>query len=121
MATRLSSYPGIAGRRNNKYGNKRTEVDGILFDSAAEAARYSVLKILVRTGHISNLERQKSFDLVVNDILIARYRCDFTYDDARTGEHIVEDVKSAATITPVYKLKRSLMRALHGITISEVT
>lgn len=33
-------------KKLSKYGNKKTEVDGIKFDSAKEAKRYSELKLL---------------------------------------------------------------------------
>ena len=36
-----------------KYGNKKTEVDGITFDSKAEARRYLALKTLQAGGYIS--------------------------------------------------------------------
>lgn len=34
----------------SKYKNKKTEVDGIMFDSLKEARRYGELKLLVRGG-----------------------------------------------------------------------
>ena len=35
-------------------------------------------------------------------------------------QHVIEDVKSPATATPLYKLKRKLAEACHSITITEV-
>ena len=56
-----------------------------------------------------------SFKLVVNGTLIARYRADFVY--IRGGRRVVEDAKGFRD--RVYKLKRALMLACHGIEILE--
>ena len=46
------------------------------------------------------------------------YRADFSYIEK--GVYVVEDVKGGeATKTPVYKLKKALMRYFHGIEIKE--
>ena len=42
----------------NKFFNKKTEADGILFDSAREAARYKILKEMQKKGEITALELQ---------------------------------------------------------------
>ena len=39
----------------SKYGNKKTEVDGITFDSKKEAHRYEVLRFYEENGLISDL------------------------------------------------------------------
>ena len=52
-------------KRLSKYGNKKTVVDGIAFDSQKEANRYCELKLLWRGHEIDNLKRQ------VKEIVIA--------------------------------------------------
>lgn len=99
-----------------KYRNRKTVVDGVTFDSAAEARRYGELKLLERAAQITALELQPAFRLVVNNLLICTYKADFTYQDA-ANNRIVEDVKGMKT--PVYNLKKKLMRAIHGIEIYE--
>lgn len=108
------------GGGRNKYGAKRCEVDGLSFDSKLEARRWLQLKDWQRRGLISGLIRQVEYKLEVGGILICRYRADFVYVD-QAGREIVEDVKakSGATITPAYRIKKALMRACHGITITE--
>lgn len=102
-----------------KYGNKPTVVCGEVFDSGKEAARYEQLLLLERAGHITQLRHHVRYPIEVNGIVLCEYEADFTYvDDA--GTRHVEDVKSTATMTPVYKLKRKLMAAVHGITIEEI-
>lgn len=104
----------------NKYHAIKTEIDGILFDSRKEAARYQDLKILERAGVIKMLEIQRKFDLIVNDQKICSYICDFSYYDMEKQEWIIEDTKSSATKTTVYRLKKKLMFACLGIEITEV-
>lgn len=106
----------------NKYGNKKTEIHGITFDSKAEARRYGQLLLLERAGKISGLELQPVFILIPAVVISGRkrpaikYIADFRYtDDA--GKKIVEDTKGM--LTPVYKIKRHLMMHVHGVEILE--
>jgi hypothetical protein len=107
-------------KTRSKYGSVKTELDGITFDSKAEAKRYAELKILARGGLISDLKLQPKFPLEVNGLVVATYIADFSYR-AGTQGLVIEDVKSEATKTPVYNLKKKLMKALHGIEIVEVS
>ena len=45
----------------NKYRNKKVQVDMYVFDSIRESQRYKELKLLEKTGKISNLELQPRF------------------------------------------------------------
>lgn len=113
--------------RDNKYHAKKWELDGHLFDSQKEARRYQELRFLLRTGVITDLEMQVSFLLIPaqkdeSGKVVERavtYRADFTYTDEH-GRYIVEDVKSEATRTREYIIKRKLMLKVHGIRIKEV-
>ncbi len=103
----------------SKYKNIETTIDGIRFDSKKEAARYAELKLLEQAGIITDLKCQHRFPLTVNGSNVGSYIADFTYTEK--GKLIVEDVKSLVTRRlPVYRLKRRLMDALFGITITEV-
>lgn len=101
-----------------KFRNVKTEVENIKFDSKREAERYQELRLLEAHGAISDLEIKPSFRLVVNNILICRIVPDFLYYE--NGLRIVEDVKSDATKTHLFKVKKKLLFALHGIEIREV-
>lgn len=90
--------------RQPKYHNRKTELDGITFDSQAEARRYRELQSLQKAGEIRWFSRQPSF-LLPGDI---RYRPDFIVC-GRQGEIYVEDVKGFET--PEFKLKRKLWDA----------
>lgn len=102
-----------------KYGNRKTVVDGITFDSQAEARRWSLLKLLQKGGQIKKLERQVKYLLAVEGVKIADYVADFRYIDIKRQAEVVEDVKGVKT--PVYRLKKKLMKAIYGIDIAEVS
>lgn len=102
----------------SKYRAKRVEVDGIRFDSRAEARRYGELRLLEAAGTISDLKLQVEYPIYLKGQYICTYRADFVYFDREKGEWIIEDVKGVRT--QVYRLKRRLVEASYGITITEV-
>ena len=115
------------GSSMNKYRNKKVNLDGMTFDSMKEAQRWTELKLLERAGEISFLERQPTFVLIPKQVrdgkVIERqtvYKGDFSYTDNKTGETVVEDVKSPITRTKEYILKRKMMLWEYGIIIKEV-
>ena len=105
---------------HSKFGNRITEIDGRKFASKREASRYAELKLLERIGEIVELECQPRYPLTLNGVKLATYVADFRYRVVASGEIVVEDVKSKPTITDVYRLKKKLMLALHGIALKEV-
>jgi Protein of unknown function (DUF1064) len=107
-------------RKPSKYRNRKTEYNGIQFDSQKEENRYQELLLLEQAGQIRSIQLQPRYDLVVNGNKLGFYRADFCYEETATGTLIVEDVKSPATKTPVYQLKKKLVKALYGIEIIEV-
>ena len=98
-----------------KYGNVRVEVDGVSFQSKAEAKYYSLLKLRSKAGEVDNIELQKPYALTVNGFLVCTYRADFAFDDHHEKRHRVIDVKGVQT--PEFKLKKKLMWACHRIEI----
>ena len=101
----------------NKYSNKITKVDGISFHSIRESKRYRDLKLLNDAGHISHLSLQPIFHIEINGRKICKYIADFHYIDA-SGKEIFEDVKGMKT--PVYRLKKKLVEAVHNVVITEI-
>lgn len=91
-------------KKGNKYHNEKTENYGIRFDSKKEAARFETLP---------NGERVRAI----------RYRADFCYEELNREKHwvpVVEDVKSRATRTREYIIKRKLMLEKYNIGVQEV-
>lgn len=84
-------------------------------DSKKEDRRLTDLKLLAHAGQIAELRHHVSFSIHVNGIHVCDYEADFVYQEA--GKQVVEDAKGYRT--PVYKLKKRLMRAVLGIEIKE--
>lgn len=92
--------------KKSKYGNTVTTVDGIRFDSKAEARRYEDLKLLKAAGEIIWFNRQPSFT-VSREV---RYIPDFIVCD-KDGQLWCEDVKSPATAAnSTFTIKAKLFR-----------
>ena len=99
-----------------KYRNKKTRVGVRVFASRLEARRYLDLRALESAGEISALKCQVPYTIEIDGDVICKYIADFTYRDG-AGNTVVEDVKGMPT--PVYKIKRKLMRAVLGIDVVE--
>lgn len=94
-----------------KYGNHKTVICGIQFDSKAESQRYLILLDKLKAGEISRLKLQPKFELIPkgNGERALTYTADFQY--AENGIPIVEDVKSEATRKDkAYIIKRKLFK-----------
>lgn len=121
----------------NKYNNKKTVVDGVVFDSRREARRYQELLLMQRAGIIKNLQRQVRYVLIPaqhesyerygkngqrlkDGRKVLEYECsyvaDFVYEEY--GKMVVEDAKGFKTKD--FIIKRKLMLWVHGIRVREV-
>jgi hypothetical protein len=103
-------------RRPNKYFAKKTVAMGLKFDSKWEAERWGQLKSMERAGIVTQLERQIRYDLTINDVKICSYIADFRYlleEENGLFKLVVEDAKGI--LTPEFKLKKKLMKAIHNI------
>ena len=100
----------------SKYHNKKTEIDGIRFDSKKEAERYCELKLLLKAGAIKHLKLQPRFLLQPmfycdgNWNRKLEYIADFQYEEG--SKTVVEDVKGLKT--DVYKIKKKLFLYKYG-------
>lgn len=117
-------------KRKRKYNNTPTtritaEGTEIRFDSKGEASRFDELMILLNAGKIHELKLQPQYTLQEAyttpegvRVRAIRYVADFSYN---TGNGlVVEDVKSKATKTRVYAMKKKLMQDRFGITVQEI-
>ena len=124
----------------SKYGNKKCQYMGIVFDSKHEMERYRDLYMMQRAGEIKNLRTQVPFTLIPEQrelsheiykagprkgkkkpgALLERkceYIADFVYID-QNGQCVVEDAKGMHT--KEYLIKRKLMLYMHKIRVIEV-
>lgn len=126
--------------KRSKYGNKKVEFQGIIFDSKKEKDRYLFLKDAEHKGIIKDLKLQVTFELVpakkseyvkhlkTKDKIISvtlqrpiTYTADFTYIKIADGSYVVEDVKASKfLLTDKYILKKKMMYAFQDILIKEV-
>lgn len=116
----------------NKYRNtpttRVTPSGAILrFDSMKEARRFDWLIERERRGEIRELRLQVDFtiqeaytDTEGRRVRAIRYRADFTYYEGTQGVKVVEDVKSRATRTRDYAMKKKLLKDRFGLDITEV-
>lgn len=98
----------------SKYRNKPVTLDGIRFDSRAEAKRYTELQLLARAGEITALECQPRYPLHVHTpegpVKVADYVGDFEY--MQGNRRVCEDKKSPPTrANPLYRLKIKMATA----------
>ena len=119
-----TAIKAISLASKNKYGNKKLVIDDHKFDSKREARRYQELKMMLRTGIITDLELQKPFILQETckngngeTIRRIKYVADFVYK--QNGLTIVEDTKGYRN--SVYLLKKKLFEhKYYPTTIREV-
>lgn len=102
----------------NKYGAKRTVMDGITFDSRRESEVYADLLIRHRAGEITDLVRQRQFNIVVNGELIGRYTADFSFNDLLAQRERIWDVKGV--LTREFKRTKKLIKALYNVDIEVI-
>lgn len=98
----------------NKYGAIKTEYNGQVYDSKAEAHRAMELDLWLKTGEITDLARQTKFPVIINGVKVFTYIADFTY--YLKGKQVVEDVKGMRT--PMFNLKKKCVEAQYGIIIN---
>jgi len=135
----MSEIPAKYAKRNNigntfvpvkksKYGNTKTVIDNITFDSKKEAAYYNTLKLLKRAGEVLQIDLQPEFPYNmyctvpgINDgsrVYAKQYKyiADFrvTYKD---GHIEIIDVKGMRTNE--YRRKKKIIEALYGFQIIE--
>ena len=108
--------------KRNKYHARKKEVDGHVFDSSREAARYIELKALQAAGVISDLELQPAFVLQEamvlrpgdkrdkrNYLRAIRYTADFRYLEIKPDHIVIEEVKGQRT--EAFNIREKLFRA----------
>ncbi len=98
----------------NKYRNRKTAG----YASAREAKRAAELKLLERSGEITDLREQVEYILIPKQTgeRACKYFADFVYRD-HNGVTVVEDSKGFRD--PVFRLKKKLMLFIHAIRIRE--
>jgi predicted ATP-dependent endonuclease of OLD family len=124
--------------QGNKYHNVKTEIDGIIFASKKEGNYYIHLKDKRVQGEIKDFKMQVPFELVpaqrevrtvgfrkdgspINKEKVAelavKYVADFVVEHP---DGTLEVIDTKGMRDAKYKIKKKLMRYVHGIVIREV-
>lgn len=127
---------GIVGKtKAPKYHNQPDSRGNLRFDSKKEARRYDELMLMLKAGQIRNLRLQQQYTLQESYITetgervrAIHYVADFAYERPTAPDKygtvfwlpVVEDVKSRATKTAQYEMKKKLLRERFNLTITEV-
>ena len=112
--------------KKSKYGNKKTVIDNIVFDSKKEAAYYNTLKMLKRAGEVLKIDLQPEFPYNmyctvpgINDgsrVYAKQYKyvADFRvfYKDGH-----IEIIDTKGFSTAEFKRKKKIIEAIYGIEI----
>jgi hypothetical protein len=113
------------GAGMNKYGARKTHIDGYTFDSVKESRRFQELRLLEWAGEIGGLEVHPRYEILPahkhpvtgKPVRAIYYEADFRYWILGAGKPkpVVEDVKGVQTA--VFRLKRKLVEYKYRIEI----
>lgn len=108
----------LRSKRANKYGARKTVVDGKKFDSAKESRRYLELKTQEDAGEITGLILQgeiillEGFTYQGQKVRSIRYTADFVY--CKDGKTYIEDTKSEITAkTEAFRIRWRLLQWMY--------
>jgi hypothetical protein len=101
----------------NKYRAKPVTTEEGRFASQREYQHWCVSKLRQKAGEITHLERQVRFKLAIGPHHICDYVADEIFFDKAKQARVVVDVKGVKT--PVYRLKKKLMKAILNIDVVE--
>ena len=110
------------GVRTDAAGIEARTIDGIVFASLREARVYSELKMLEKSGYLTDLRLQVRFPLVTRtpegkDAVIGLYVADMTYQSVVSKKLVVVDAKGFKT--PQYRWKKKHWELQYGMQIEE--
>ncbi len=112
--------------KSNKFGAKKTEIDGIKFDSKKESETYSDYKLELAQGLIEHLTMHPKFPIYINSILVCNVELDFTFFDKRVNKIRYIDVKAwdkkkeKYLVTSESRLKKKMVEAQYKIQVEYV-
>jgi len=106
----------------NKFHNKFVYYDNYKYASIFEASYAKYLNLLLKAGEIKGWKRQVPISIDFQDIHICNYICDFVIiqkDDLL--KYVDTKGYCKGSSYNIFKLKKKLVKAVHGINVIEVT
>ena len=102
----------------HKYGAIAKEYNGVLYPSTKEADHAIDLDLKIKAKIIKHWERQITYKLVVNGVLVCKYILDFKeyYTDGKTRHVDVKGYKKGQAFA-IFQLKQKLMKAIYNIDV----
>ena len=106
------------GKTYNKYGRKKSEFKGTIYDSKLEANYAEHFDTMLKAGELTTIERQVKISLKAYDKHICNYYIDFvlTYQD---GHREYSEIKGYAT--DIWKMKWKMLEAMLDATDPSAT
>ena len=97
----------------NKYRNKKTEYNGVMFDSKLEVIVAKELDLMLSGEAIKLWSRQYKMDLIVNGAKVGFYKADFWVKHNDGSEEIIECKGSMKIATSTWRLRWKIVHALY--------
>lgn len=98
----------IIGKTYNKFGRKKSEFNGDIYDSKLEANYAEHFNTMLKAGELTHIDRQVKIPLKAYDKHICNYYIDFVLTH-KSGEREYAEIKGYAT--DVWKLKWKMLEA----------
>lgn len=95
--------------RYAKYGNRASDYNGVIYDSAFEAEYAQELDLRLKAKDIKAWRRQVKISIDINEYHICNYFCDF---EVEHNDGSLELVEVKGLETDVYRIKRKLLEAV---------
>lgn len=106
----------IKKNKRHKYGAIKTVIDGIKFDSKAEAIYYQLHKHDKGMKMQETFVLQDKFKLNGKSYIAIKYKPDFTFYDEQGNLTKIVDVKGV--MTDIFKIKAKLFANRYGMQIT---
>jgi hypothetical protein len=116
-----SSVSKLLNPSKNKYKSIPNEYNGVTYHSTKEADYAMRLDYLIKSKVVERWERQITFALGINGVLITKYRLDFKvwYSDGSIKFIDVKGYKKGQAFT-MFQMKQRLMKAILDIDVEIV-
>jgi hypothetical protein len=95
--------------RYAKYGNRASDYNGYIYDSAFEAEYAQELDLRLKAKDIKSWQRQVKCSIDIGGMHICNYICDFEIEHHDGSFELVE---TKGLETEIYRIKRKLLEAV---------